>query len=161
MKLTDLTPDRPTVLTIGKYDGVHIGHQHLLARMRRRAADIGAQTAALLLHPNPLAVLRPDSPVVYLATLEERVALVAEQGEGRGGMDSEAQASAQVTQVSRRPLAAAAESEVRAFPEFDQVEVGADLGDEVVGAGLGDLAREGVNEHQVHPLLDHQGDPFL
>ena len=78
--LSDLTPDRPTVLTIGKYDGVHIGHQHLLARLRRRAADIGAQTAALLLHPNPLAVLRPDTPVVYLATLEERVALVAEQG---------------------------------------------------------------------------------
>ena len=75
-----LNPDRPTILTIGKYDGVHIGHQHLLAQMRRRAADIDAQTAVILLHPNPLAVLRPETPVVYLCSLDERQRLIADQG---------------------------------------------------------------------------------
>ena len=78
--LDKLTPDQPTVLTIGKFDGVHIGHQHLLARLRRRAAELDAQAAVMLLHPNPLAVLRPDQPVFYLTTLEDRVQLVAEQG---------------------------------------------------------------------------------
>lgn len=75
-----LNSDRPTILTIGKYDGVHIGHQHLLAQMRRRAADIDAQTTVILLHPNPLAVLRPETPIVYLCSLEERQRLIADQG---------------------------------------------------------------------------------
>lgn len=78
--LDSLTPHRPAVLSIGKFDGVHIAHQHLLARMRRRAAEIGAQTAVMVLHPNPLLILRPDKAVVALTRLEERLTLLRDQG---------------------------------------------------------------------------------
>ncbi len=79
-ELSSLTPDRPTVLTIGKFDGVHIGHQHLLARLRRRAADLDGQSAVMVLYPNPLTVLRPDVTVLNISPLEERVRLLTDLG---------------------------------------------------------------------------------
>ncbi|MFN8472049.1 MAG: bifunctional riboflavin kinase/FAD synthetase [Anaerolineae bacterium] len=79
-ELSSLSPDRPVVLTVGKFDGVHIGHQHLLARLRRRAAELGAASAAMILHPNPVTVVRPGTSVYYLTTLEERVKLLCQQG---------------------------------------------------------------------------------
>ena len=79
-ELSSLSPDRPVVLTIGKFDGVHIGHQHLIARLRRRAAELDAAAAVMILHPNPLTVVRPGTSVFYLTTVEERVKLLCEQG---------------------------------------------------------------------------------
>lgn len=78
--LAAYSPDRPTVLTVGKFDGVHIAHQHLLARLRRRAAEVDAQTAVMLLHPNPLLVLRPEVAPPALTTLDERIGLLRGQG---------------------------------------------------------------------------------
>lgn len=71
--LTELKPDVDTFLSIGKFDGVHLGHYHLLAPMIKAARAAGAQSAAITLHPNPLEVLVPDRPVEYLTTLDERV----------------------------------------------------------------------------------------
>ncbi len=71
--LTTLKPDTDTFLSIGKFDGVHLGHHHLLAPMIKAARLAGAQSAAITLHPNPLEVLVPHRPVAYLTTLEERV----------------------------------------------------------------------------------------
>lgn len=78
--LASHAPDHPIVLTVGKFDGVHIAHQHLLARMRRRAAELHAQTAVMILHPNPLLVLRPEAAPLALTTLADRIALLHDQG---------------------------------------------------------------------------------
>ncbi len=78
--LASHSPDRPIVLTVGKFDGVHIAHQHLLARLRRRAAENDAQTAVLILYPNPLLVLRPEAAPLALTSLADRLALLRDQG---------------------------------------------------------------------------------
>jgi riboflavin kinase/FMN adenylyltransferase len=71
---------RPTVLTIGSFDGIHLGHQHLIRRVVTRAQEIGAASALVTLHPHPKIVLRPHSPLQYLSTIEERLDWLAPLG---------------------------------------------------------------------------------
>lgn len=71
--LETLQPDHDTFLAIGKFDGVHLGHYHLLHPMIKAARRQGAVSAVITLHPNPVEVLAPERPVAYLTTLEERV----------------------------------------------------------------------------------------
>ena len=71
---------RPTVLTIGSFDGIHRGHQHLIGRVIARAKEIGAASALVTLHPHPKVVLRPHAPLQYLSTIEERLNLLAPLG---------------------------------------------------------------------------------
>jgi riboflavin kinase/FMN adenylyltransferase len=69
--------ERPTVLTIGAFDGVHIGHQHLIGGVVRRAKALGWQSAVLTFDPHPSLVIRPDQERLYLASLEERIEQIA------------------------------------------------------------------------------------
>ncbi len=71
---------RPTVLTIGSFDGIHRGHQYLIRRIIARADEIGAASALVTLHPHPKIVLRPDSNLQYLSTIEERLDLLSPLG---------------------------------------------------------------------------------
>jgi riboflavin kinase/FMN adenylyltransferase len=71
---------RPTVLTIGSFDGIHRGHQYLIGRVIARAKELGAASALVTLHPHPKIVLRPHSPLQYLSTIEERLDLLAPLG---------------------------------------------------------------------------------
>ncbi len=72
--------DRPAFLTIGNFDGVHRGHQRLVSEMVD-AAHAGSCLAGLLtFDPHPLAVLRPDVPLSYLTSPEERADLLAALG---------------------------------------------------------------------------------
>ncbi len=78
--LTSVHLTRPTVLTIGSFDGIHRGHQHLIQRVVARANELGAASALVTLHPHPKIVLRPDSNLQYLSTIEERLDLLAPLG---------------------------------------------------------------------------------
>ncbi len=71
---------RPTVLTIGSFDGIHRGHQYLISRVVARAHRIGGASALVTLHPHPKIVLRPNSPLQYLSTIEERIDLLGPLG---------------------------------------------------------------------------------
>lgn len=71
---------RPTVLTVGSFDGIHRGHQYLIGRVIARAKEIGAASALVTLHPHPKIVLRPTAPMQYLSTIEERLDLLAPLG---------------------------------------------------------------------------------
>jgi riboflavin kinase/FMN adenylyltransferase len=75
------TAPRP-VVTIGNFDGVHLGHRALLDRTRAVAAELGAVTAAYTFHPAPRDVLRPGNPISRLQRVEDRIADL-----GRAGMD--------------------------------------------------------------------------
>ena len=75
-----LVPDRPTVLTIGKFDGIHRGHRHVLAAVAARARAHGWQSAVIILWPPPPEVLRPGAQVPRLSTLAEREAALAASG---------------------------------------------------------------------------------
>jgi riboflavin kinase / FMN adenylyltransferase len=69
-------PDPPLTqsafLTIGNFDGVHRGHQELVSRMVQAAHDAGCLAGLLTFDPHPLTVLRPDVPLAYLTSADER-----------------------------------------------------------------------------------------
>ena len=66
----------PTVLTIGAFDGLHLGHQALLAQLKESAQKRQAQSAVITFHPRPRSVLAPQLyHNDYLTTPEERVVL--------------------------------------------------------------------------------------
>lgn len=70
-----------TVVTIGNFDGVHLGHQHVVARAREVAVAQGVDhVVAVTFDPHPMAVLRPDHAPVMLTTLDQRLALLGAAG---------------------------------------------------------------------------------
>jgi riboflavin kinase/FMN adenylyltransferase len=78
--LTRHAPGRPTALTVGVFDGVHLGHRHLIDVLRQRATERGLASAVVTLHPSPVQVLRPEVRVSYITSLEERIELLEGTG---------------------------------------------------------------------------------
>jgi riboflavin kinase/FMN adenylyltransferase len=70
----------PVVLAVGTFDGVHRGHQALLAHARERARILGGQCAVLTFDPHPATVLTPESAPSLLTTIDERLELFAQVG---------------------------------------------------------------------------------
>ncbi len=78
--LSDAHLSQPSVITIGSFDGVHRGHAHLIQTVIAHAREKNAASIVVTLNPHPRMVLRPDSPMQLLSTLDERVELLAQQG---------------------------------------------------------------------------------
>lgn len=72
--------DRPSVVTIGVFDGVHRGHQSLIRHNLALAEQLQLESVVLTFDPNPLEVLRPDVAPTRLCDLSRRVELIAMQG---------------------------------------------------------------------------------
>jgi riboflavin kinase/FMN adenylyltransferase len=72
--------ERPTVLTIGAFDGVHFGHQQLIGSVVRRAQTLGYQSAVLTFDPHPDLVIRPERGRYNLTTIQERAEQIAQLG---------------------------------------------------------------------------------
>jgi riboflavin kinase/FMN adenylyltransferase len=79
-ELQRFTPRTGTALTIGNFDGVHLGHQHLVRFLIERAQALDLQPGAVTLYPDPVRVLRPNEPMQYLTSLEERLELLRDLG---------------------------------------------------------------------------------
>lgn len=79
---TDLTQRNPTpaVLTIGSFDGVHLGHQHLMRSVVESAREKGVSAVALTFDPLPREVLRPGQPIAYLTRLPEKLSALKQTG---------------------------------------------------------------------------------
>jgi len=73
------THDRP-VVTLGTFDGVHLGHQQILRRVTTQARLEKRKSVLLTYHPHPRLVLRPWQPVQLLTTLEEKIKLIEAYG---------------------------------------------------------------------------------
>jgi riboflavin kinase/FMN adenylyltransferase len=67
-------------VTIGAYDGVHLGHRALLRDLSERAAAEGLSTVVVTFDRHPAAVVRPDSAPKQLTSLEQKLELLAECG---------------------------------------------------------------------------------
>ena len=65
-------PDKPTVVTIGTFDGVHIGHQKIIQRLNNTAKIEGLQSVILTFFPHPRMVLQKDSNIKLINTIDER-----------------------------------------------------------------------------------------
>lgn len=73
-------PEHGTVVTIGAYDGVHLGHRALLARVRAMAGELGAAAAAVTFDRHPATVVRPESAPKLLTDLDQKLELLAGTG---------------------------------------------------------------------------------
>ncbi len=70
-----------TVVTIGNFDGVHLGHRHVISRAREVAGQLGAdRVVAVTFDPHPMAVLRPEHAPVTLTGIDQRVELLTGAG---------------------------------------------------------------------------------
>jgi riboflavin kinase/FMN adenylyltransferase len=70
----------PAAVTVGSYDGVHIGHQQLLGQMMQSAGQHGYSTAVITFHPRPQAVLAPHRLSLDLITPDEKIRLFCQLG---------------------------------------------------------------------------------
>lgn len=72
-------PKRLT-LTIGNFDGVHLGHRAVLSELAASAASREGAPVAVTFDPHPVAVIKPDSAPELLTTLDEKIALMDAAG---------------------------------------------------------------------------------
>ena len=70
----------PAALTVGNFDGVHVGHQAMLARLKQAAAERNLVTGVLTFEPHPREFFAPDRAPVRLTSLREKIELVAARG---------------------------------------------------------------------------------
>jgi riboflavin kinase/FMN adenylyltransferase len=79
--LQDTPTFRNAVLTIGTFDGVHLGHQRIIQRIRSLAKEAGGESVLLTFHPHPRQVLHPeDDSLKLIQTLDERIASLDHYG---------------------------------------------------------------------------------
>jgi riboflavin kinase/FMN adenylyltransferase len=74
------SPPEGTVVTIGAYDGVHLGHRSVIRLVRQRAAERGLRSAVVTFDRHPASVVRPESAPRLLTDLEQKLELLAETG---------------------------------------------------------------------------------
>jgi riboflavin kinase/FMN adenylyltransferase len=77
---TTLTGHEPVALTIGNFDGIHRGHQRLMHELRATATALKSKAALVTFAPHTLLVVRPETDLQLLTTLEEKLALTRQYG---------------------------------------------------------------------------------
>ena len=79
--LQNLRPEhRGCVATIGNFDGVHRGHQAILARLRERALELGVPSCVVIFEPQPREFFAPETAPARLARLRDKIELLASEG---------------------------------------------------------------------------------
>lgn len=79
--LSQIPAFRNAVLTIGTFDGVHIGHQQIITQLKAEAALVNGETVIVSFHPHPRKIVSSvPGDVKLLTTLEERIKLLTEAG---------------------------------------------------------------------------------
>src|SRR5437763_4433618 len=73
-------PVAGSAVTIGAYDGVHLGHRAVIEEVRTRASPLGVPTALVTFDRHPAAVVRPESAPKLLTDLEQKLELLAQAG---------------------------------------------------------------------------------
>lgn len=77
------TPDAGTVVTIGAYDGLHVGHRALIADVCRLARERRCDSAVVTFDRHPASIVRPESAPLLLTDLDQKLELLASTGVDR------------------------------------------------------------------------------
>jgi len=78
--LSDAALNEPCVLSIGNFDGLHLGHQAILRRVVERARSLRVRPAVLTFAPHPVRVLAPDVAPRLISTLPQKIRLLEGAG---------------------------------------------------------------------------------
>ncbi len=70
--------DRPVIVTVGTFDGVHLGHWKVLREIGARATACDGRSVLVTFDPHPLRIVRPEAAPPLLTTLDEKKAVLAE-----------------------------------------------------------------------------------
>jgi riboflavin kinase/FMN adenylyltransferase len=73
-------PGQHTALSVGNFDGLHLGHQKLLKLLVERARSHGLRAAVITFDPHPLRLLRPEQAPALIQTLSQRLAGIEQVG---------------------------------------------------------------------------------
>jgi riboflavin kinase/FMN adenylyltransferase len=79
--INDFTPAANAVVTIGTFDGVHIGHRKIIAKLIELAKESGGETVILTFFPHPRMILNPeDQDLKMITTIAEKASLLEDLG---------------------------------------------------------------------------------
>src|SRR5476651_2562094 len=79
--IDDFTPLKNAVVTIGTFDGVHIGHRKIISRIKELADSCGGETVILTFFPHPRMILHPeDESIKLINTINEKAGLIEDLG---------------------------------------------------------------------------------
>jgi riboflavin kinase/FMN adenylyltransferase len=69
-----------SVTTVGNFDGVHRGHQHVIDLVVARARETGGSSVVVTFDPHPMTIVHPGGAPLALTTLDHRLELIADRG---------------------------------------------------------------------------------
>ena len=78
--LKDLPTFKDSVITIGTYDGVHLGHQKIIKRINRLAEQVEGESIIVTFHPHPRTIVNDNFRVDLLSPLDEKFDLLEKYG---------------------------------------------------------------------------------
>ena len=80
-RLEDIAPEYALpIVTMGNFDGVHLGHRELIQSVVTRATEIGGTPMAITFHPHPLHMLAPNNAPVQIQTLPQKLSVIKSLG---------------------------------------------------------------------------------
>jgi riboflavin kinase/FMN adenylyltransferase len=79
-ELAELSPGKDTMLTIGVFDGVHLGHKYLISQLKVLARQQDLLTGVVTFRQHPQAVLSPRTKIPFLTDLSQRINLLKNEG---------------------------------------------------------------------------------
>ncbi len=79
-ELGKISPEKDMLLTIGVFDGVHLGHKYLISQLKELARQQDLLSGVVTFRQHPLKVLAPQTELPYLTSLEEKVRLLKNEG---------------------------------------------------------------------------------
>ncbi|MFC2006791.1 bifunctional riboflavin kinase/FAD synthetase [Chloroflexota bacterium] len=79
-ELAKIAPDKNTLLTIGVFDGVHLGHKYLVSRLTEQARKQGLLSGVLTFNQHPQEIISPGARPLFLTSLTEKIELLNNEG---------------------------------------------------------------------------------
>ena len=79
-ELARFSPEKDTLLTIGVFDGVHLGHKHLISKLLEQAREKNLLSGVVTFRQHPEELLSPRKRLPFLTDIEERIKLLKDEG---------------------------------------------------------------------------------
>lgn len=79
-KLPKSPPAKGAAVTIGAFDGIHVGHRRILDEVVLLARGLGVAGVVVTFDPHPMSILQPEEPPCLLTSMEEKISLIRESG---------------------------------------------------------------------------------